>query len=264
MPKEWYDRNSNRSCDIQDEELRRFNLSIIADKKPYFMRYIYPTMMKQYNTYITNTNKKAIREFRLSIEELLEKPEEKRTAEENEFIRYYWAKMPVGMNNCVMNRICKRFEQEFDGYISRYGSDAVFDYEIMKSGQEYTAGQYNSISALYASFMRRVQEYMQRAQRERIDEDDSINQRMVMLQDFRRLCQEVCPSRMQLCDILLDICYQKEGSKQFAWDMASEEIIENLLSNNSYNISYPVADKDGDLVFGGERFSFAVKQIGGT
>lgn len=263
MPREWYDRNANRSSEIEDEELRQFNLRILADKKPYFMRYIYPTMMKQYNTYISNTNKKAIREFRLTMDELLAKDEKDLSNTEREFIHYYYAKMPVGINDCVMNRICRRFEAEFDGYIARHGNDVEFDYNIMKSGQEYTQTQYNSIMRLYTAYNRRVQDYMQYAKKERLDEDECANQRMMMIQEFKCECQVVCSNKQQLCDILLDICYQKEGSKQFVWDLASEEIIENLLSHNNYEIAYPVRDDNGDVEFGGERFSFSIKRIGG-
>lgn len=263
MPKEWYDRNSNRSCDIEDEAQRQFNLRVIADKKPYFMRYIYPTMMKQYNTYISNTNKKAIREFRLTIDELLEKPTDELTDDERNFIRYYHAKMPVGVHDCVMNRICRRFEQEFDGYIARHSGDFEFDYRIMKSGQDYTTTQYNAVLQLYNAYNRRAQDYMQYAKKERVDDDENANQKSVMIQEFKSECQSVCSNNLQLCDILLDICYQKEGSKQFVWDIASEEIIENLLNRNDRYISYPVLNAEGDVEFGGERFSFSIKQIGG-
>lgn len=262
MPKEWYDRNANRSSEIEDEERRQFNLRIIADKKPYFMRYIYPTMMRQYNTYISNTNKKAIREFRLTMDELLAKPECDRSPEEQEFVNYYFSKMPVGNHDCVMNRICKRFEAEFDGYIAKHSGDGEFDYTIMKSGQEYTQTQYNTVMRLYTAYNRRVQDYMQYAKKERLDEDECANQRMIMIQEFKSECQEACSNKQQLCDILLDICYQKEGSKQFVWDLASEEIIDNLLAANNYEIAYPVRDDAGDVVFGGERFLFSIKKIG--
>ena len=264
MPKEWYDRNANRSCDIPDEQQRQFNLRIIADKKPYFMRYIYPTMMKQYNTYISNTNKKALREFRLTMDELLEKRDDELTEEEREFLRYYHLKMPVGMHDCVMNRICRRFEEEFDGYIAKHQADFEFDYRIMKSGQDYTSSQYNTILRLYAAYNRRVQDYMQYSKKERLDEEEHANQRLMMIQEFKRECQAVCSNKQQLCDILLDICYQKEGSKQFVWDLTSEEIIENLLSHNDNKISYPILDVNGDISFAGERFSFVTKQIGGN
>jgi len=219
--------------------------------------------MKQYNTYISNTNKKSIREFRLTIDELLSKPEDKLTSMERDFIRYYHAKMPVGVHGCVMNRICRRFEQEFDGYIARHNNDFDFDYTIMKSDQDYTAAQYNAVLQLYSAYNRRAQDYMQYAKKERIDDDENANHKSVMIQDFKRECQSVCSNNLQLCDILLDICYKREGSKQFVWDIASEEIIENLLNRNDGYISYPVIDPTGDIEFGGERFSFSIKRIGG-
>ena len=50
MPKAWHDRH--HALAVEDTERRKLYLSILADKKPYFMRYIYPDLAKQYNTYI--------------------------------------------------------------------------------------------------------------------------------------------------------------------------------------------------------------------
>uniref|UniRef100_UPI0018AB6E68 RNA dependent RNA polymerase n=1 Tax=Flavonifractor plautii TaxID=292800 RepID=UPI0018AB6E68 len=113
MPREWFDRHY--ALAIEDPNKRRIYLSILADKKPYFMRYIYPDLMKHYNTYIKNTNKKAQREFSISVEEMLEKEPDELSEREREFIHYYLACMPVGISDCVTNRICRRFERAFDG-----------------------------------------------------------------------------------------------------------------------------------------------------
>lgn len=264
MPKGWYDRSAAKGDSGDDEETVRLNLQIVADKKPYFMRYIYPTLMRKYNTYISNTNKKTIREFRITMDELLERERSGDLSEqETEFLHYYRAKMPVGVHDCVMNKICRRFEDEFDGYIARHNSDEEFDYRIMKSGVEYSQTQYNAIMKLYEAYNRRIQDHMQYTKRERIDEDEHINLRFVMVQDFRRECQAVCSNKEQLCDILLDICYQKEGSKQFVWDIAGDDIVNALLRNNGGFISFPIRSNDGEITFGGERFTFTTKQIGG-
>lgn len=263
MPKEWYDRGANRSGEGVSEEARQFNLRIIADKKPYFMRYIYPSMMKQYNTYISNTNKKCIREFRISVDELLAKPEDTLSEDEKNFLHYYKLKMPVGMNDCVMNRICRRFEEEFDGYIAKHNNDFTFDYTIMKRGCEYSITQYNAIKQLYAEYVSRLQEYARSATRERVNATERTEARLVMKQDFMSKCQALCSNKFQMCDILLDICYSNEWSKQFVWDMSGEEIITNLLDINNGYISFPVQDTDGTVSFGGEKFSFFTKQIGG-
>lgn len=262
MPKDWYDRSVNRiTDDLSEEEVqrRKFNLRVLADKKPYFMRYIYPNLMSQYNTYIKNTDKKCMREFRQTIEELITKSPEELTQAEAEFIDYYIQRMPVGMHPCVMNKICIRFEEEFDNYFLKNISEEEFDYSIMKSGQEYTTTQYNAIAKLYEQYTKRLQEYMQFSKRERIDEDESATKRSLMIRDFKVECERVCSNAAQLCDIILDLCYSRSGSKQFCWDICSEEIIDNLLKNNDNTIYFPVQDEDGDIEFCGKRFSLESK-----
>lgn len=262
MPKDWYDRSANRITDeLSDEEAERrmFNLSILADKKPYFMRYIYPNLMNQYNTYIKNTDKKCMREFRQTIEELMEKNPDELTEAEAEFMNYYIQRMPVGMHPCVMNKICRRFEEEFDNYFLKNISEEEFDYCIMKSGQEYTTTQYNSIAKLYEQYTKRLQEYMQFSKRERIDEDESATKRSLMINDFRVECERACSNASQLCDIILDLCYRRSGSKQFCWDICSKEIIDNLLHNNGNIIYFPVQDEDGDIEFCGKKFTLESK-----
>lgn len=262
MPKDWYDRAANRiTDDLSEEEVQRrlFNLRVLADKKPYFMRYIYPNLMSQYNTYIKNTDKKCMREFRQTIEELMTKSPDELTQAEAEFIDYYIQRMPVGMHPCVMNKICRRFEEEFDNYFLKNISEEKFDYSIMKSGQEYTTTQYNAIAKLYEQYTKRLQEYMQFSKRERIDEDESATKRSLMIRDFKVECERACSNAAQLCDIILDLCYRRSGSKQFCWDICSEEIIDNLLKNNDNTIYFPVQDEDGDIEFCGKRFTLESK-----
>ena len=263
MPKEWYDRATNRITETDSEEdIRRkeFNLSIIADKKPYFMRYIYPDLMSQYNTYTKNANKKCIREFRLTIDELLEKDQSERTDEENEFLDFYDMRMPVGNNDCVMNRICRRFEEEFDAYFTHNKIKEEFDHSFMKSGVEYSPSQYYSVSRLYDQYQQKLRDFMQLSKSVRVDEDEAATRHSVMIRDFRIDCWKVCSNASMMCDIILDLCYSKSGSKQFCWDICGEEIIDNLLSHNGNAITYPVQNENGDITYNGKKFSFEVKE----
>ena len=250
MPKIWHDRHTvNR---IENEELRAFYRSIVADRKPYFMRYIYPELMKQYNEYIRNTDRNALREFGLTVDELKALPDA--SDEQKEFLKYYDLRMPVGTNDCVMNRICRRFEEAFDGYVSRKTTDEPFDYTIMKSGQPYSTRQYNAILRLYEDYTSRLNGYAAYASRERLDEDESARALQVMNEEFERACAEACPDRETLCDIILDVCYSRSATRRFAWSMCGREIIQNLLKHNDWMISVPVKNEDGDVEFGGERY----------
>lgn len=253
MPREWHDRHSVNM--IEDAEMRRFYQKLVADKKPYFMRIIYPALMKQYNTYIKNTNKNAMREFQMTVDELMEIPASEQTERQKDFIRYYHSRMPVGNNDCVMNRICRRFEREFDGYLGRHNADTEFDYTIMKSDAEYSRSQFNAISKLYESYNKRLRNYAVFASYERVDEYDTFSRMLEMRNEFIQECTKECPDRFALCNIVLDICYQKSSTKRFAWEMCGDEIIQNLLNRNGGIISYPTLDVDGDITFGGNRFT---------
>lgn len=260
MPREWHDRHSVNV--IEDAEKRRFYLRLVADKKPYFMRLIYPALMKQYNTYIKNTNKNAMREFGLTVDELLALPKDTLTDRQKDFIRYYHTRMPVGVNDCVMNRICRRFEREFDGYLGRHNANVDFDYTIMKSGAEYTQGQYNAVLKLYEGYNKRLRSFAVFASCERVDEYDTFSRMIEMRNEFEQECTRVCPNRFALCDIVLDICYRRSSTKRFAWEMCANEIIENLLAKNGGKLTYPTLDADGDIEFAGNRFAMREHTMG--
>ena len=259
MPKEWHNRHSVNT--IEDADKRRFYLKLVADKKPYFMRLIYPALMKQYNTYIKNTNKNAMREFQMSVDELLALPSEELTSRQRDFLRYYHSRMPVGDNDCVMNRICRRFENEFDSYLSRHNAGVAFDYTIMKSGTAYSKTQYNAILKLYESYNKRLRSYAVFANYERVDEYDTFSRMYEMKTEFIEECTKICQNKFALCDIVLDICYKRSSTKRFAWEICGEEIIHNLLVRNNGEITYPTLDNNGDIFFAGNRFSIVKQRL---
>lgn len=259
MPRTWHDRHAANK--IEDDEQREFYRSIVADKKPYFMRYIYPALMRQYNTYIKNTNKNALREFKITVEELLSLPFRELTDRQSEFLRYYKYKMPVGTGDCVMNRICRRFEEEFDGYVGRHNKNTKFEYEFMRVDADYSYAQYNAIKKLYDDYNQRLQSYAVFASRERVDECDSYFEITMMNEEFKKACDIICPNREALYNIILDMCYKKNTTKRFAWSMCGQDIIRHLLTINDNTISFPVLDKDGDIDYCGSKFSVRSKKV---
>lgn len=260
MPRTWHDRHAANK--IEDDELRDFYRSIVADKKPYFMRYIYPALMKQYNQYIKNTNRNCLREFQMTVDELRMVPADELTERQSDFLRYYDYRIPVGTGDCVMNKICKRFEQEFDGYIRKHNSKIKFDYTIMKNASEdYTTTQYKAIKKLYDDYNKKMQSYTVFAQSEKIDKYDAFTELSEMNAEFRKSCDIICQNKSALCNIVLDLCYQKSSSKRFAWNMCGSEIIHNLLLNHNHTVNFPTLDADGDIEYCGERFKIVSKKL---
>lgn len=259
MPKYWYDKASNKTTEEISEKEREFNISILADKKPLFMRYIYPNIMKLYKEYVNNTDKKCIREFRVSIDTLLHKKD--LTNEEDSFLSYYHSRMPVGTNDCVMNKVCIKFENVFDRYVQKSMASTVFDFSILKSGEEYNMSHFYSISKIYKEYNKRLKEYSYQIKTERIDEDISSSKLEIMIDSFKKECLLICSNESQLCDIIVDLCYSKETSKEFCWTICSEQIIKNLLNKNNMKIKYLKKDAIGDVYFKGMKFSLVEEEL---
>lgn len=258
MPRYWYDRSSIFR-EFDDEDIRKFQLSIAADKKPYFMRYIYPALMKDYNAYIKNVNMKCIMEFKIRLEDLLQKDPDSLTKQERDFVWMYHFKMPVGTNDSVMNRICRKVEDIMSGYISEIRTQKRFDYSILKSNVGYTKHQYYDIRKLYLDHLEKLKSISQDINSGSPTDEELHDRRRNMIQQFSVACIAICPRVDRLCDIVLDVCYKKEGTKQFAWDVAGTQIINNMLKRSNGIIRYPYRDDNGSISYGGARFS--VKEL---
>ena len=262
MPKYWYDKSSCNKLPSDTDEQKHFKelcLRIVAENKPYFMKYVYPDLMAKYNKYLKDTNSKCIREFKMSMIDLMNKPN--KTIPEKDFIEYYKKLMPVGDSPCTINRIAWLFENTFKSYISDFSKIREFDYSILKSGVEYSKNDYQKIAKLKAEYDDSVKYYQQLANKQRLDKDEVLVNRNMMLMKFKSKCEEICPNEKELCDIIVDLCYSSSKSKQFAWDICGEVIIDNLLDKNERMINYPVLVRsDGDFEFGGEQFIMCHKK----
>lgn len=170
--------------------------------------------------------------------------------------------MPVGDNPCTINRISWLFEDTFNLRHKKYGKNRSFDYSILKSGVTYSNRDYQKIAEIKSRYDDSVKCFQKMANTRRLDKDEVNVNRIIMLQNFKAACEEICPNEKELCDIIIDLCYSSSKSKQFAWDICGEIIIENLLEKNSNTINYPVSVKsDGEFEFGGEQFIICQKKI---
>lgn len=263
MPKYWYDKSVCDKLPENTEEQKRFKemcLKVVAENKPYFMKYVYPDLMARYNKYINDTNSKCIREFKMCMSDLIEKPN--KTIREKEFIDYYKKFMPVGNNPCTINRISWLFEKTFKSYLSKHIKTTSFDRFILKSGVKYNNNDYQKIAKIKSEYDESLKYYQQLVNKQRLDKNEVSINRKVMLLKFKSKCEEICPNEKILCDIIIDLCYSSSKSKQFAWDICGEAIIKNLLKKNNYMINYPVLVKsNGEFEFGGEQFIMCKKKV---
>jgi hypothetical protein len=254
MPEEWYNWLSNKyndSLTTKQNKNNVMNRNILVDKKPYFMQYIYPQEKHRYEEYVKNNKDKCIMQFGLTLDELISKDD--KTNEEKKFLYYYNKKMPLGMNPCVINRICWKIEDKFNNISDIISDD--FDYTILKCDDvEYSDDIYDKIYTLYIKYRTYLSNYAQKCKKDRIKSTEKNVAKFVMKDTFKRECYKICPNEEMLGNIVLDMCYTNNNSKQFAWDICGDVFIKNLLRRNNYKINYPTKCNDGDIEFNGEKF----------
>lgn len=79
----------------EEQERKKFLNSILAERKPYFFRYKYNQLDKEYRDYIKNAKDDADIRFGMTLEEVLAIPKNEQTEEQKAFIECYYHFMPV-------------------------------------------------------------------------------------------------------------------------------------------------------------------------
>lgn len=252
MPEYWY---SYRAID-NDDPKAELNRKIVAAYKPYFMTYVYPTLRSTYSEYVKSNDDDVRRKFRrYKIKTVNELKGLHHGGEDAEsFLSHFHTDQKIGTNPCIVNRICKIFEGSFPNGLFSKKAIPDFDFSILKSGVEYSRQDYYSILDLYDDYQRDIDRYMQNFRLYGVEENPIASSREMLVRKFKMLALQICENEQELCDIVIDICYKSEKSKQFAWDVSGNVIIENLLKRNGYKISYPAHNEPG-FTYQGESFS---------
>lgn len=85
---------------------------------------------------------------------------------------------------------------------------------------------------------------------------DKKERRKLFVNDFKKKVYKICSNEYVLCNILIDICYLNNSSKQFVWDICGDVIIENLLIKNGHKINIPIiVDNQEDFIWNGKKYS---------
>lgn len=266
MPESWYNFSANKikDDDAPEEKTRKlFYQKIVASHKPYFMIYVYPDFMNQSVQYKSANDDDTMRKFfDLDVRTADELKAYRGQSEDIDlFLDFYEDQKPYGDNPCTINRICHYYEKAFPSYAKMFGDNPLFDYSILKSGRQYSRTNYSLISGLFAKYKRdydiEMRDYKQRVSSSEAGTDYDYDH-AAFISRFRREASELCTNKYELCDIVVDMCYTREGTKRFAWEIAGDVIIENLLTKNGNRIFYP--ERGGnEFVFNGQ--SFTMKSI---
>jgi len=284
MPKSWYDYRSaaaeaeakvefdaeqhpnglqqQMDSQMQGGEHEHMQLQqLLADKQPYFFIYIYPQLMRAYKNFIKNAEENCLIRFRMTLAELMDKAEP--SPDEASFLQYFQLTSPVSLRPSTMNRLCRHIEQAFlHEKLASSSAAATFDYTLLQSAQPYHPDHLNAIRPLYEQYLEQTKSFAQKSSYERIDKGERTQKRKLFASIFKQKALALCPDIDELANIVVELCYTKKiSSKQFAWDLCGEQLLEHLLQQSGGRVFIPERSEKGDLLYKGEAFKLNTYQL---
>jgi len=261
MPKEWYDFHNVIVAENDDEftiQQKNKNRELLADKKPYFMRYVYPDMDVKVKEYIKAARPQSVFITDLALDDLLEKNVEGLNEVEKNYLDNYYKYLPVSDTHSTMNRLCHLVEKELKKF-ERLPEDKTTNFVSMLksvSNSSKLSKNKKQLTELYAQY-RKEWNLLSETDCDSEEKGGLID---ILQEDFRRKCVEICPDPKQLCDTLIEICYKGNESKKFVWDMCGKQIIENLLNRHG-SYTFYVADNNGEIEYHGKKYRKVTRSI---
>ena len=136
-----------------------------------------------------------------------------------------------------------------------------FDYTILKSNVGYSRRTYEQVKVVYQEYLKNMDDFQRISRTEKMEQDFMSIKRKMFADTFRAECERICSNEDELCDIVVDMCYQTEKSKQFAWDICGEVMLNNLAKLNNNKIKYPeLVESDGEFDFCGKQFVMKTRE----
>lgn len=240
-----------------DEDELQFQLRICADKKPYFMMYIYPALGKLVRKYEASVKFAAQQKFQQDYELLLEKNAHELTEEEAGFVISADYNAPVNYGACTMNRLCWLVEDQFPRKATRQ-SKSDFD-------QSLVVDEGFDIKQVNKNFLKRlgdiVREYgiLIQQKMKAVENGDESFTNWIGMALYRQLSMLSDDIRL-VSNILAAKYYEKEWVRCTIWGRRPWTLLPAIVAKSEAAYA-PVASADGEITYGGELYTMKPIEI---
>lgn len=253
MPSYWY---SRRDCAKQftDKEELEFQLRICAEKKPYFMKYIYPALNSEYKKSVAAIKHSALCKYGVDCDVAAKKNVADLSEIEARCVLAMKSESPLLDGMCVMNRLCHMVEDELDSWRPR--EQDVDTRQIIKRNLIYNYYMKRKVLAIVDNFRKGVaRKASEAAAMRRLHADRrTYNNKACAVIETVRCLGVACTNTKLLCEILIDTCYSSAAFRDFIWMHYGQSIVETLLEKNNGMIRNIVSDDGGEIQFRGFRY----------
>ena len=168
------------------------------------------------------------------------------------------------MSPGVVNRIAWAVNSKFDRFNSL--PRVTFDKEILKSGVEYSKTDFYKVRDVYKEYRDSIKNLAKKTKSDEVDaEDDGMINKAAIDLIFKGRFYDACSNGKVLCDILIDLLYDKPNSKGVVWDICGDVVIDNLLDKSGHMITYPAAVlEDEEFSCCRKKFKMKTMYVGGV
>lgn len=238
-------------------QLKQFNKKICAYRKPFFFIYRYNATKAEYDKYVKKVDAKLKQRYHISLDELLNSNELSADLQREKEI--YYNRCPVDMSPGTVNRIAWAVNKKFETFNSL--PRAEFDKEVIKSGVQYSKTELYQVRDIYKEYRDAIKNLAKKTKYDEVDdEEDGIVNKAAIDLIFKGKFYETCVNEKVLCDILIDLLYDKPNSKGVVWDICGDVVVDNLLQKANYVVKYPES-VESDEEFSCCRKKFRMKSI---
>ena len=187
----------------------------------------------------------------MTVEELRDKQD--KTEEEQKAYEAFALGCPVNVSPSVINRIAWHIEKHFADKSLFKIED--FDKEKLKTpNTNYSTTLFNKVKTLREEYSK-MMDVLAKASKESFMDGDSFDMASKMLQED--LIYDIlveCKTIQVATNVLVDISYADNKSKDLLWELCAEQMIKNLIANGYDKLHFPIKDEEGDITFKGIKF----------
>ncbi len=261
MPKHWTKKLSKKPDGMSDYDFSFFN-EIVADRKPYFFRYLYKKENVKYIDYLQKKNDKCLTRFKRSIYTILETPNDELTDDERNYLNEEFYKyMPLIDNNGRMNKICHYMEKnllEIKRKRHVKTPDNILWFMYHDHNLNFNQEDIDYMNKQYLEFKQVKKDFKIGKNNDFADSTSAVN-------NFNKyptlMCEKISDKFIgnieYACDLALYVCYELHSSrtKDFCWDIFGNQIVKNIRQNTTTPAKIPVLDEEnGSISYLGKKY----------
>lgn len=248
----WTDPNKSNE-DFSPEEIE-FNNKLIIDKRPMFMKYLYPTYKSKYKEHYDKYNYLCYRTFGIYIDELFNI--ENKTVDQQNLIDNFNKFNPLLETDCPMNNICRYMEKQIKEIkinVKKQSPDYIFNI-LFNPNIEITQEQVKEMEKIYKLYKKsktksnNIELYNQ----DNMDNITIEDQPDISALNFDYISDDI--QRLANIAVYINYYLYPKSSKNFCWDLFSDGIILNIYDNSNKDFYIPILNSNGSIKYMGKRY----------